>query len=344
MRDYIIVIPSYQPTEMLLILIEKLEQSFKKIVIVNDGSGKDYDDIYNKIDSECIVLNHYTNMGKGRALKTAFNYCIMLSASDKYDGVITVDADGQHSVRSIIAVRDKMEERPNNIVLGVRSFSKEIPARSRIGNNITRYVFQWLCGLKVSDTQTGLRGIPSELLEFCCGISGEKYEYETNMLLCAKNESLSISEVPIETIYINNNATSHFHPLRDSIKIYQTILLYSISSVIAVVIDFLSFSLFFRMGLEIMMCTYIGRIFSACANFLVNRKVVFKSSSNAFIQLMEYLALVFVSGTISGLAVSAISKALAISPVYIKMIIELLLYFINYYVQNTFIFRRKTRK
>ena len=300
--DTIIIIPAYNPDESLLSLVKELKGYFRWIIIVNDGSEQKCGQIFESLQTEhgCVILNHYVNMGKGRALKTAFNYCIKLCSENKIAGVITADADGQHNMDSILRINKAMCEYPANFILGVRSFLKDVPFRSRFGNNVTKYVFQWLCGIHISDTQTGLRGIPVQYLGLCCGIDGEKYEYETNMLLMTKTEMIEITEVPIDTIYENNNATSHFNPLIDSFKIYQTILLYSLSSIIAVLIDFFTFGILINSGLGVLLSTYVGRLFSACANFTINRKVVFKSTSNCLKQLFRYGGLVLLSGTISG--------------------------------------------
>lgn len=340
----IIIIPAYKPSLELIPFVEKLKEYFSDIVIVNDGSmGDEYTQTFDtlRMIQQCTILNHYTNLGKGRALKTAFNYCLMLAKEKRATGVITVDADGQHSLDSILKVQKKMENFPSSLILGCREFSGKVPLRSRFGNCITKYVFRWLCGLKITDTQTGLRGIPIMYLEFCCKIEGEKYEYETNMLLKAKEANISLKETVIETIYENNNQTSHFNPVTDSLKIYKSIILYSMSSLCAVLMDYATFTLFVNAGVNLFTCTYIGRFLSSFINFIMNRRVVFKAKDQALLRFIKYICLVIFSGTISAVLISLISCHISVHPLFIKMPIECILFFVNFYIQNNFIFNKK---
>lgn len=169
-----IIIPVYKPSDSFLFLLEKLKEIFSCIIIVNDGSGKEYNSIFEEAKSHpgIVVLHHYVNLGKGRALKTAFNYCLSPDASATH-GVITVDADGQHSIPDVIKIARALEKNPGKIILGCRSFhSSNIPFRSKFGNILSKIVYKWLCGISVSDTQTGLRGLPFSFLTTCCQTSG----------------------------------------------------------------------------------------------------------------------------------------------------------------------------
>lgn len=218
-----IIIPAYKPDKKLRILVDQLiKENFKNIIVVNDGSGATGKKEFEYIESlkECTVLNHAVNLGKGRGLKTAFNY--FLNHFEDNKGVITVDADGQHLVDDIKKVANKLIEKPNHLILGVRDFSsKNIPFRSRFGNIVTKFVFNLATGIKISDTQTGLRGIPTYFLKQILTVNGERYEFEMNMLLECKELGIPIEEVDIETVYINDNESSHFNPLLDSIRIYS---------------------------------------------------------------------------------------------------------------------------
>ncbi len=301
-------------------------------------------DIFHKAEEMgCIVLTHYTNLGKGRALKTAFNYCLSLS-EDGYKGVMTVDADGQHKLTDIIAISKALEKEPESLILGARNFSgKDIPFRSKFGNTMTKYVFQMFCGIRITDTQTGLRGIPFSMLDMLCHVDGEKYEYETNVLLKCREENVEIKEIPIETIYENDNSSSHFHPVRDSLRIYRTIFKYIFSSLLAAVIDFALFGILIDHRIDILPATYMARLCSMLVNFAINKRVVFKAGGDVKRQFAKYVILVVISGTLSGLIVAAATKYLAPLPILYKALAETLLYFINYYVQQTYIFTGKSR-
>ena len=157
-------------------------------------------------------------------------------------GVVTADADGQHLPDDIVRVAEKLFEWPDSIVLG-SAFRGDVPLRSRMGNAITRKVFNFLSGQRVRDTQTGLRGLPASALPDMLKLPGERYEYEMNMLLEAPRFGLKLREIGIETVYIDNNSGSHFNPLKDSWRIYKSILMFAASSMLAFVIDFVLFTL-----------------------------------------------------------------------------------------------------
>ncbi len=345
MKECVIVIPAYQPDVKLKKLIENLQFEWvSKIVCVNDGSGTEFTEIFDqieKLDKVC-VLKHAVNMGKGRALKTAFNY--ILNELPDNEMVITVDADGQHTPAAVEKVYHAYRNN-HRIILGRREFTniksrKEIPLRSRFGNKMTRLVFSFLCNIDISDTQTGLRAIPIAIIPYLIGVSGEKYEYETNCLLWCKDYSIEISETEIETIYENNNESSHFNPLRDSLRIYLVIFKYMCSSALAIVIDYLVFFILAGHTGNLFLLTYSGRICSSVVNFLVNKKLVFGSNEKGVTQAVKYFLLVFLSGTISAAIVSMVQ--ILINNLYIsKVLVEMLLFFFNFYIQKNMIFVKK---
>ena len=312
MKTCIIIIPAYKPSIKLKKLIQNLQQEWvSKIICIDDGSGKEFAEIFYEIEriGNVCVLKHAINMGKGRALKTAFNY-IMNELPDN-DMVITVDADGQHTLEAIDKVYHAFCGN-NHMILGKREFTninskKKIPFRSRFGNNLTRWVFNFLCNVNVSDTQTGLRAIPMTILPYLMEVPGERYEYETNCLLWCKDNSIELNEVEIETIYENNNESSHFNPLGDSLKIYKVIFKYLCSSII---------------------------------NFIINKKVVFKTTGKVWYQGIKYFLLVLLSGTISAIAVFGFQMAISENLVIAKVIVEIILFFFNFYIQKNFIFAK----
>lgn len=224
--DITVIIPSYNPDDKLIQLIEELKKSgFYNILVVDDGSAKECLPYFQKADElGAQVLKHDVNCGKGRALKTAFEFCLH---SNECSGVVTVDGDGQHLVKDIYACVEEMLRKKDKVILGAREFSSaEIPFRSRFGNNLTRMVFKIFCGIDISDTQTGLRVIPRCYLEQFLEYQGERYEYETNMLLMMKRDKIEWEEVKISTVYISENESSHFNPVKDSLKIYKVIFNY----------------------------------------------------------------------------------------------------------------------
>lgn len=342
-KNIAIVIPAYKPKLSLIDLVKELSERFTNIVVVDDGSGNAYASIFERvrlIGNGVQVLTHSVNQGKGRALKTAFNHLI-ISNDSSIIGAITVDADGQHDIVDVEKVAETMESNAGCVILGCRSFKDaSIPFRSRLGNRISKVVYEWACGLKVSDTQTGLRGIPFDLLTTLCKIVGERYDFETNMLLTVMDVGRQFKEVSIRTIYEDNNETSHFNPLMDSVRIYTVIVKYSISSLITSLADYIVFSVMIICGLPIVVSTYIARVLAGLLNFAINKTIVFRSKNNGKLQFIKYWLLVFFSGTISGLMITWLTSINSrSSPVLFKIPVEILLYILNYYIQRTYIFR-----
>jgi glycosyltransferase involved in cell wall biosynthesis len=218
------IIPAYQPDNRILDIAKILLASFGKVIIVNDGSHADKKEIFDALhENGCTVLTHQQNQGKGVALKTAFTF--LLSNSDQQiKGSITIDADGQHQLSDVLRVAQEFLNNPEYLALGIRHFDLTVPWRSRFGNRITRWLFKNLYGLTLNDTQTGLRAIPQQLLEPLTRLKHSRYEYELSMLIFAAKNNINIREIVIETIYENNNASSHFRPLVDSWRIYRVLL------------------------------------------------------------------------------------------------------------------------
>lgn len=215
------IIPALNPDIKLIKIVDELRKSFDKIIIVNDGSNSD--EIFKKLAKykECIVLTHDVNLGKGRALKTAFTY-YEENLKDKFDGVIALDADGQHKVSDVIKISKILKDN-NNFILGTRLFNtKETPFRNKLGNRITSRVFKWLYGVYLKDTQTGLRARPNRLIPMLLEVDGDRFEYEINELIELIKNKEKIDEVDIKTVYLNDsNKKSHFKVLKDSYKIYK---------------------------------------------------------------------------------------------------------------------------
>lgn len=225
MKKVCVIIPALNPPhELINYIYDLLNQNVSQIVVVNDGSSTHCNSLFNEIlhIQNCTVLTHETNRGKGRALKTAFqhvlNHC-------NVEGVITADADGQHSVQDVIKMGRALSNVQDGILLGVRDFDQDyVPARSYIGNKLTCFLFNFLFKIKLIDTQTGLRGIPINLLPILLDLEGERYEYEMNMLIALAKRKLPIQQLPIQTIYLNKNKSSYYHPIKDSYKIFSMIL------------------------------------------------------------------------------------------------------------------------
>ena len=150
-KDVVILIPAYNPNiDIMKEFICTLNNTFPNIVIVNDGSLPQYTSFFNQLSTEHIVITHYINLGKGRALKTGMNY--ILNNYPNIKAIITADSDGQHAVKDIKKCYHKWQKSPDSLILGCRDFkSKEVPFKSRYGNKITKDIFMLFTGLKISE-------------------------------------------------------------------------------------------------------------------------------------------------------------------------------------------------
>ena len=337
-----IVIPAYEPDDKLIAVVEELTtRTDYRLIVVNDGSGDDKDEIFDKVKDKAALLEHEVNRGKGAALRTAFEY-IRDNAKGNL-GIITADSDGQHKVEDIERIADALMENPDRLIMGCRRFTGDIPARSRFGNNMTRMVFKFAAGVGVSDTQTGLRGFSGDLLDFMLELPGDRYEYEMNMLLAAARENIGFFEVPIETVYINDNKGSHFNPLRDSLRIYKDIIKFSCSSLLSFLVDYLLYSVLFAFSGSIKISNIVARVFSSCFNFLLNKRVVFKNKESLGKTAAKYFSLAGIILLINTTLLSFCTKHLIKNEYAAKGVIEVLLFFLSWTVQRSFVFKKKGR-
>ncbi|MCR5769959.1 MAG: bifunctional glycosyltransferase family 2/GtrA family protein [Butyrivibrio sp.] len=352
-NKYKIIIPAYEPDERLLTFIKELKNTLSsEVIIIDDGSGPEYEYIFKTLsnDYDCIVLKHYVNMGKGRALKDAFNYC--LNTYPDMTGCVTADSDGQHTPFDIFKCMQELYNNPDRLILGCRDFSTDgVPNKSKYGNRITTFVVKLFCGMKISDTQTGLRAIPRAFMSKVLTTPGERFEYEMNMLIDCKYEC-PIKEVSIETIYESkDNHRTHFDPIRDSYRIYKIFgkmfLHYTISSLSSCVVDLLFFSMFcsaFKSLIPIYyvtIATVLARIISASYNYLINYKLVFHSNDGYVKTGTKYFTLALVQMTLSAFLVTVLNILIPVIPeTGIKVVVDVCLFFISYYVQREFIFKK----
>jgi glycosyltransferase involved in cell wall biosynthesis len=216
--DTVVLIPVFRPGARLPALLAELAHP-ERVVVVDDGTGPDAEPWLAPVRaSGGTVLRHESNRGKGAALRTGFRH-----AATAHPGldVITADADGQHHAVDIARLAARAGR--GRIVLGVRRFER-MPPRSRFGNTVTRALFRAATGREVSDTQTGLRAYPADLIERLGTIPGDRFDYEMNVLLDATSAGRPIEEVEIPATYLDGNAGSHFDGLADSVRVYRPLL------------------------------------------------------------------------------------------------------------------------
>lgn len=354
------IIPSLNPDKRFSSVIASLaEAGFVHIVIVDDGSDEAHQHFFEEAARfpAVTVLHHKGNKGKGRALKTAFSY--VLENLPEVRGVITADGDGQHLTEDIIACGEKLLAEPDKVIIGCRNFKrKDIPRRNRFGNRFTSAMFLLFFGIRLSDTQTGLRAIPASLLERFCGIEGERFEYETNMLLVMKREKIDFLEQPIATVYDEENYSTHYNPLKDSWRIFKvmakhmmTMIKFALSSLVATVIDLSVFYFVFRAlvgpeaGYAELAATVVARVVSSFVNFNLNKSTVFGKEGSYRKTLLRYYCVAVPQMLLSALFVTLINdllgNALPIYTTLIKICVDAVLFFASYKLQKSWVFKKE---
>lgn len=340
MSKYILLVPAYKPEIMMLDLLKEAKEAGFEIVVVDDGGGAEFAAIFEKAAEFGKILTHPVNCGKGRALKTGLKY---ISENYSKDAVIvTVDADGQHRVSDALKLCDLAAQQPDALMLGSRKLQGEVPFRSKFGNAMTRAVYHLSTGLKVHDTQTGLRAFTMQRMEEMLEIPGDRYEYEMNVLLEFARRHYPIHEMEIPTIYINDNSGSHFNPLKDSFRIYKEILKFSMSSMISFVVDYVLYTLLLvltRGNLKI--SNVVARLISATVNYTLNRKFVFKSKSGVAKSVIEYALLAIVILVGNTFVLSLLVEQCGLNSLLAKLLTEIAFFVLSWFVQRFVIFRKK---
>lgn len=340
------LIPSYEPDFVLLDVVKELLDNNFTVVVVNDGSDVKYNEVFDKLPKEVNYLCYEKNQGKGHALKHGLTY---IRDNFKDCTVVTLDSDGQHKVSDAIKICEECESKEQySLILGSRKFDKTAPFKSRFGNFMARTSFLISTHHKIYDTQTGLRAFSSNLLDMMIEVKGERYEYEMNVLLETIREKIPIIEVKIETIYINNNAGTHYNPLKDTLKIFKEVIKFSASSLIGFGVDYASYSLLTLIPSPweywLVACNVIARIISASVNFTINYKIVFKSKENVWKAIFEYALLaLFILGCNTLFLWLLVNNA-GMNKYLAKVIVEGTMFIVSWIIQRLFVFRRRQKK
>ena len=352
-----VVLPSLDPDEKLIAVIDGLlEYGFSDIILVNDGSKQENLHYFTDLAAqhpEITLLHHEVNKGKGAALKNAFRY-FLANRPDGF-GVVTVDGDNQHHPADTRACCEHMME-TGHAVLGCRDFNQaDVPARSSFGNKTTSMIFKIFVGMTISDTQTGLRALPRKVLEELVEVYGDRFEYETNMLLAFKTKGIVFDEVKIRTAYIEENKSSHFRVIHDSWRIYKLILAhffrYTMSSIACFVVDSsMVFLLTKLLGTFLMdpllsgISTVGARVVSSLINFFMNKKLVFQSNVSTGKAMIRYYALAIPQLIVQWLANQGLYTLLGITEqqagarTAIHILVMCVLFLISFTIQQRWVF------
>lgn len=348
-----VLIPAFEPDGRLVELVRALVDV--PVLIVDDGSGAYYADVFAAAAvAGAVVVTHSRNRGKGAALRTGFAEIVRRWPSA---AVVTADADGQHTpddIRRVAAAVDPAHDGDGGdgdggngvatIVLGARAFTGgAVPARSRVGNVITRGLFRLATGQRLSDTQTGLRGYPATTLPWLQALRGDRFEYEFALLLKAREAGIALSEVPIATVYLDGNASSHFRPLRDSARVYAPLLRFAASALLAFAVDTLALLLFQALTGWLLFSVVAARVVSASLNFAVNRSLVFGARRSVPLRTAaaRYFSLAGLLLTASFGMLTALSD-LGVPLVAAKLVTDATLFGVSFAVQRAVVFAPAT--
>ncbi|MBI5322704.1 glycosyltransferase [Bradyrhizobium sp.] len=340
----VVIIPAYNPPPVFVDLVEQvLQRPHWHVVVVDDGTRVDQKPIFTALSSERVtVLTHAVNLGKGAALKTGMNYA--LSKFGRDITVLTLDADGQHLVKDLEAVAQTAAHHSSALILGVRDLGyHRTPLRSFVGNKFTKVVVHALVGLRVSDTQTGLRAMPGSFAEKLLHLVSNGYEFELEMLVIARHMRIQIIEQKIETVYSAGNKTSHFRPLIDSVRIYVVLLRFMTVALVSAIVDNLIFLSLLQASTDVMYAEFLARCLTVPLNFILLRKFVFYSALDLRQVLPRYLGVVAAFFCLSVIFVS-IRTANGFSAVSAKLFVESLLFFANFIIQRDYVFANRRRR
>ena len=332
----IVLVPAYEPDGRLVDLVRDLlaTDPALHVLVVDDGSGPAFDAVFGAAAAlGAVVVRHAVNRGKGRALKTGFHHAAAIWPGED---VVCADSDGQHTPADVLAVAGRVAASRTAMVLGARRFTGPVPSRSRLGNGLTRRLFFLTTGIDLTDTQTGLRAYPAEMLGWLCEVEGERFEYELELLLRARDAGHAIVEVPISTIYLDDNASSHFRPVRDSARVYAPLLRFAASSALAATIDYVLLFVLHALTGSLAASIVGARVTSAGVNYATNRRFVFRRGGPT--SAPRYAALVAAILAANWALMHTLVVVLGTGLLLGKLVTEGLLLFVSYAVQQRVVF------
>jgi len=210
------LIPAFNAESTIGNIIKGCKRHLEDVIVVDDGS-RDRTSLISKAEG-ARVIRHEKNMGKGMALRTGFSYIL----SEGYDGVITIDADGQHNPSDIPFFIKRYSEDGPDIIIGNRMVEKErIPKYRYYTNLLGIYFISKVSGQSLDDSQSGFRLYRKEVIERI-PLKTSGFETETEILIKAGRMGYRIVSVPIGVNY--DGVKSHYRRLRDTYRISLLVL------------------------------------------------------------------------------------------------------------------------
>lgn len=345
MNGIALLIPAYQPNYRLVNLIEEIlnsaENCFSRVIIVNDGSDTNHSSIFKSLikNPSVTVLNHSSNLGKGAAIKTGFQFIL---ESGNEISIVTADADGQHASNDILRIAKTALSNHDKLVLGVREFGNNVPLRSQLGNKLTCVLMRIITGIKLYDTQTGLRAWPKSLAKSCLEITMNGYEFEMEALVqsIGTTNNTSILQIPISTIYIDSNQSSHFNPFLDSMRIYFVFIRFCGAGLLTALIDNIVFIASYQAHHDLLFSQILSRLIGAIFSLAMSYHLVFYSKKNRIKAGAKFFSLVTVFGFISFYMITLLNAILNMNIIASKLLVELSLFIFSFIIQRNLIFNR----
>ncbi len=334
----VVLVPAYEPDARLVDLVAALRAEPRlQVLVVDDGSGPGSEWVFGSCRAlGAEVVHHPANRGKGVALRTGF-----AEVARRWPGeaVVCADADGQHRPEDVRAVAARVEQDPRVLVLGVRELGRSAPLRSRVGNVATRRLFRAATGLDLSDTQTGLRGAPPGLLPWLASVRGDRYEYELEQLLRARTDGIDVVEVPVSTVYLDGNASSHFRPLRDGARVYGPLVRFAGSGLLAAAVDWVLLVLLHALTGSLALAVVGSRGASATLNYATNRQWVFgRTRTRVARSAVRYAAVAAGVLVANWLLLHALVVGLSAPLLLAKALTEAVLFGASFALQRRFVF------
>lgn len=345
-----IVIPAYEPGKELVAYGRQLcAAQLGPVVAVDDGSGARYAHIFGALRAlGCTVLTHPKNRGRGAALKTALEWYAL--HPNGCDGIVTTDCDGRYTVRDVQRICEAMARCPHSLALGCRNFDRHIPPRSAAGSRAVSAALRALYDIRLSDPQTGLRGIPNALHPGLLTLRGERYEYDLNLLIDAKRQGFAFTAVPIEAICSCSN--SHYRVIADSARILLRLCAglaqYALSSGLSASVDVFVYGVLVKRTLQalpaaprLFWAAVIARVFSSVVNYACNRRLPYVQEKRIGVTMAKYYCLWLAQLAASFAGAWLLCTRLHLDDLLAKLLIDALLAIASYQVQLRWVFCKK---
>jgi glycosyltransferase involved in cell wall biosynthesis len=210
------LIPALDAARTIEPVIHATREQVERVVVIDDGSTDDTKSVAESAGA--TVLRHDVNRGKGGALKTGFAYAI----EHGYDGVVTLDADGQHLPEEIPKFLAAARDSHADLIIGSRAhlFTEMLPRR-RLANRFSSWAIATASRTNVSDTQSGYRFYSANLLRNLT-LRSHGFDMESEVIIRAGVRGFKVMQIPIDLGFVDGLSTSHFKPLSDTFRIAWT--------------------------------------------------------------------------------------------------------------------------